>query len=563
MLINSSDNLLGFELVRLNAAPASKADAIAEACQLLVAAGCVAPDFVASMMKRETVANTYLGHGVAIPHGLGEDKGLIKRDGIAILQVPGGLEWNPEQEAKLVVAIAAKGDAHINILRRLTRLIQDDATLTRLFATRDAGEIIHAFTEDGPRVEVTLANDFNLAFTWVVDYPAGLHARPASAWVEAVRASGLSVRVRRGAEVAEARNLVALLQLGLKLGDEVVISAEGDDALAGLARMKAMITGLTAQEKFDAARAAAKAAAAPVRGWVPPGSPVAVAGLAASPGIAIARLHVLAGEAIEVPDRPVSLTEGGNALHEALTQTRQQLAALADDTARRLGAGDAAIFKAQAELLNDSDLITLTCQLMVEGHGVAYAWHEAVTRIAARLSALGNQVLAGRAADLRDVGQRVLGWLEPGIALGSLKGLPDEACILVAGDLSPSDTAGLDMNRVVGLAMILGGPTSHTAILARTLGLPALVAGGEALGAKAVSGMLAILDGGSGQLYLNPSDSDINSARAFAGQLAAKREAAAAERARPAVTTDHVRIEVAANVIRWPWRLPRAPRAWG
>ncbi|WP_298283459.1 phosphoenolpyruvate--protein phosphotransferase [Acidocella sp.] len=545
-----SDHLLGLELVRLHAAPASKAEAIAQACQLLVAAGCVAPDFAASMQRREAVANTFLGHGVAIPHGLGEDKGLIRKDGIAVLQVPGGLEWNPGQQARLVVAIAAKNDAHITILRRLTRLIQNESALEALFTTHDAGEIVHAFTADGPRPAAVAANDFNHAFTWVVDYPAGLHARPASAWVDAARAADLAVRVRHGLEAADARNLVALLQLGLKAGDEITVSAEGNDAEAGLARLKSVITGLSAQEKLDAERAAAKAQAVPARGFTPPGALPLIAGLAASPGLAIGPLHVLAGEALDVPDRPVSLTEGGNALHEALSQTRQQLAALADDTARRLGAQDAAIFKAQAELLNDSDLITLTCQLMVEGHGVAYAWHEAVTRMAARLGALGNQVLAARAADLRDAGQRVLSRLEPSIATGSLGDLPDQPCILVAADLSPSDTAGLDMARVLGLAMIQGGPTSHTAILARTLGLPALVAGGEALSAEAVSGTMAILDGASGRLYLNPTAADIEAARAFAAELAAKREAEAALRARPATTTDDVRIEVAANVNR-------------
>ncbi|WP_327500206.1 phosphoenolpyruvate-utilizing N-terminal domain-containing protein, partial [Xanthomonas perforans] len=80
----------------------------------------------------------------------------------------------------------------------------------------------------------------------------------------------------------------------------------------------------------------------------------------------------------EVADQPVGLGDGGALLHDALTRTRQQLAAIQDDTQRRLGASDAAIFKAQAELLNDTDLITRTCQLMVEGHGVAWSWHQAV-----------------------------------------------------------------------------------------------------------------------------------------------------------------------------------------
>ena len=114
----------------------------------------------------------------------------------------------------------------------------------------------------------TPVSDLAQSFDWVVDYPAGLHARPAAAWVDVVRATGLHVQVRHGDEAADARNLVALLQLGLRQGDTVTISAEGEDAAAGLARLRARIIGLTAQEVADAAKAAARAAA-PVRGWVP------------------------------------------------------------------------------------------------------------------------------------------------------------------------------------------------------------------------------------------------------------------------------------------------------
>jgi phosphocarrier protein FPr len=555
MSSNLPDALLGRELVRLNAAPANKEAAITEACQLLVAAGCVAPDFAASMLRREAVANTYLGHGVAIPHGLVEDKDMVRRDGIAILQVPGGIEWNPGQTAQLIVAIAARGDTHIAILRRLTRLIQDEARLAALCTTRDAGAIVHALTQDTPMVAAAPVADLDQKFDWVVDYPTGLHARPAAAWVDTVRATGLRVQVRHGNEAADARNLVALLQLGLRAGDTVTISAEGEDAAAGLARLRARITGLTAQEVADAAKAAARAAA-PVRGWAPPGQPHTITGIAASPGIAIGPLHVLAAAEVHIPDEPVSLTDGGNALHEALTATRQQMTALVDDTTRRLGASDAAIFKAQAELLNDSDLITLTCQLMVEGHGVAWSWNEAIERMAASLSALGNPVLAGRAADMRDVGRRVLTWLAPSVTFGSLQDLPEQPCILAAADLSPSDTAGLDMSRVTGLAMALGGPTSHTAILARTLGLPAIVAGGNAV-LEAKSGTMAILDGQTGRLYLDPSADDIASAKAWAAGLAAKQAQEAQKRGEPATTTDGHRVEIGANVNR-PDQVPLA-----
>ncbi|MFT2093294.1 phosphoenolpyruvate--protein phosphotransferase [Acidiphilium multivorum] len=549
MPVSTQNDLLRRDRVRLGASPASKAAAIEEAAQLLIASGCVEPGYAQSMLRREAVANTFLGHGVVIPHGMGEDRHMVRRDGIAVVQVPGGVEWGTGQMAWLIVAIAARGDAHIAILRRLTALMQDGEKLAALAVAEDVDEIAAALAGEAPRAAPAApAADLAHRFDFVVDYPAGLHARPATAWVEAVRQSGLRVQVRHGDEVADGRNLVALLQLGLRAGDRVVVSAEGDDAAAGLARLRARMDSLTAQEVADAAKVAARGTDA-TRGWTPPGPLAAIEGIGASPGIAIGRLHVVAGGAVEVADVPVSLAEGGARLEAALAATRQQLAVLVDDTARRLGAADAAIFRAQAELLNDSDLITLACQLMVEGHGPAWAWNQAIERMAASLSALGNPVLAGRAADLRDVGRRVLALLDPSAVPGSLRDLPAAPCIVVAEELSPSDTAGLDLTLVVGLATAQGGPTSHTAILARTLGLPALVAGGGALLAAA-SGQMAILDGAAGRLYLDPPEPAIASAIAWREAMRARQAEAAQQRGAPAVTRDGHRIEIAANVNR-------------
>ncbi|SFR76491.1 Phosphocarrier protein HPr /phosphoenolpyruvate--protein phosphotransferase /PTS system D-fructose-specific IIA component (F1P-forming), Frc family [Stenotrophomonas maltophilia] len=544
------------ELIRLGARARDKADAIAQAAQMLVAAGCVAPGYETSMGRREQLANTFLGHGVAIPHGLGEDRHLVRRDGIAVLQLPDGVEWNPGQVTRLVVGIAAQSDTHITLLRRLTRLIQNDATLQRLFTTTEAGEIVTALAGD----VTTLANDApaqDLAehFDWTIAYPNGLHARPATRWAEAARGFSARAQVRAGDQTADAKSLVALLQLGLRHGDPVSVSAEGADARALLAALRRVMEGLVAQEKADAERAAQRKAA-PVAGWNPPEAQAAIVGIGASPGLAIGRVHVLASRQTHVADHPAPLGEGGARLQDALGRTRQQLAALQDDTQRRLGASDAAIFGAQAALLDDTDLITRTCQLMVEGHGVAWSWLQAVEQIASGLAALGNPVLAGRAADLRDVGRRVLAQLDPSAAGGGLADLPAYPCILLAADLSPSDTANLDTSRVLGLATAQGGPTSHTAILSRTLGLPALVAGGTDL-LTIEAGVEAIIDGSSGRLYLSPSDTDLASARAWIAEQQQIREREAAQRAQPAQTTDGQRIDIGANV-NLPEQVPLA-----
>ena len=543
------------DLVRIDAHATDKTDAIRQVGQLLVAAGCVAAGYEESMVRREAVANTFLGSGVAIPHGMGEDKGLVRRDGVAILQLREGLEWNPGQIAHIVVGIAANSDSHIAILRRLTRLIQDEAALAALITADDPAAFEAALFHDKAAAAPAGAPvaDYAHTATWTVDYPTGLHARPATSWVEAARAAGVPLRVRHGDESADPRNLISLLQLGLRAGDDVVFSAEGADARAALDRFVGAVKRLTGREREDAARAAQKAQA-PVRGWKPvkspeQGGPEMIAGVAASPGLAIGQVHIHAAAQLHVPDNPGDLIRGGAQLDEALASTRARMKALIDDTTRRLGASEAAIFKAQSELLDDTDLITLTCQLMVEGHGAAWSWHQAVERIAGQLGALGNPVLAARAADLHDIGRRVLAEIDPALGTGSLADLPDTPCILVAADLSPSDTATLDVNKVVGIATALGGPTSHSAILSRTLGLPSVVAGGAGLLASA-AGATAIVDGDSGRVWLNPSAEDLASAQSWIDDLAATRAAQEAERSRPAITRDGHQMEVSANVNR-------------
>src|SRR4051794_4369548 len=106
--------------VRLGAQPRDKDSAIREVAALLVDAGYITPDYIQSMLGRELQANTYLGNGIAIPHGMLEHKDAIRQTGIAVLQVPQGVTWGPGEIAYLVVGIAARSDEHLNVLANLT-----------------------------------------------------------------------------------------------------------------------------------------------------------------------------------------------------------------------------------------------------------------------------------------------------------------------------------------------------------------------------------------------------------------------------------------------------------
>ncbi|GKS92861.1 phosphoenolpyruvate--protein phosphotransferase [Acidovorax sp. SUPP2825] len=546
--------------VRLGAAPHNREDAVRAAGALLAQAGHAQPAYTDSLLQREKVANTFLGQGLAIPHGMVEDKHLVRRTGLAVLQVPGGVRWGDDaKQARLVVAIAAASDEHIAVLRRLTRLMRDDALMDRLATTRDAGEIVRALTgeESAGAAEAAGLEDFPLGHELSLNYPNGLHARPAGQWAQAVKRFTARVHVRCGDTVADAKNLAALLSLGAGRGAQLRLSAQGPDAPAALAALRDTIVRLGEEESRQAELSAARQAQAQGLGrelgdWQPTARQT-FTGIAASPGLVIGTLVQAGAAALEVDDRFTSVAAEAAALDQALAAALAQLQQLADGARAAGKAEQAGIFTAHAGLLQDADLLLATSRSVVQGHGVAWAWRRAVGERVAAQRALADATLAARAADVQDVGERVLRHLlgrgdEP--EGGAAAAWPADA-ILLADDLSPSVTAQIDTAKVRGFCTARGGPTAHTAILARALGLPAVVAAGPGvLGADAAAGTPAILDGYRGRLYVGPSETALIEARERMQRLARRQEEEARTRQLPATTTDGHTVEIAANANR-------------
>ena len=136
--------VLTADLVRLGAEVHDKEDAIRQAGELLVQAGCVTPPYVAGMHARERTMSTYLGSGVAIPHGTFDEIGLVQRTGISVLQVPAGVEWENGERAYLVIGIAAKGDEHVEVLQRLAEIVEDAALVSALIEAEDPVQIVES-----------------------------------------------------------------------------------------------------------------------------------------------------------------------------------------------------------------------------------------------------------------------------------------------------------------------------------------------------------------------------------------------------------------------------------
>ncbi|WP_186251078.1 phosphoenolpyruvate--protein phosphotransferase [Burkholderia gladioli] len=555
-------SLLTAGQVRLAARAASRHDAIDQAGALLVEAGVIEPAYVASLHGREQVSNTYLGHGVAIPHGLQEDRHLIRRTGVAVLQLPEGVEWRDGERARLVVAIAAQSDQHIVLLQRLTRLIGDPARLAQLLATRDPLAIVNVLDGDAGAapaagsaaiVHATPA-DYAERVELVLDYPHGLHARPASAWVASAKRFQAALRVRHGDSAADPKNLVSLLQLGATANAELVLSAQGVDAAEALAALKRTIEALSAEEHARADAAKLRRQQAQPALWTPRDPATVIEGVGAGPGFVAGPVRLMRSRTLQIEDRADDPLDAATRLEAALASTARELEALARETGARLGEAEGAIFAAQRELLDDAALLDETARRVVDGHGLAWSWHRATEQQAAKLAALPDPLLAARAADLRDVARRVLGHLGDADVEGSADVSGDGAgqgapAILIAEDLTPSDTAQLDPAVTLGFCTVAGGPTSHTAILARTMGVPAAVACGAALLALR-DGEHVVLDGNAGRLYAGVSAADRERAAEAQRRFVEAQHRAAANRALPAATLDGHVLEIGANITR-------------
>lgn len=230
--------------VRVGAAAADRDAAIDLVGGMLVESGTVTSDYVSEMRARERIVSTYLGNGIALPHGTNEARTAVRRTGLAVVQFPRGVPWG-EERAYLVIGLAALAEEHIGVLSRLATILGDEALCQRLAVTADANEIYRTLSQ--PDGEPAAGHDppmrpDEIVRRLTITNPHGLHARPAAAVVERARRFGARVTLEANGRRADARSITGLLGLGAAIGDDVRLVAQGGDAALALDAISAILT---------------------------------------------------------------------------------------------------------------------------------------------------------------------------------------------------------------------------------------------------------------------------------------------------------------------------------
>ncbi|MFN8458515.1 MAG: phosphoenolpyruvate--protein phosphotransferase [Anaerolineae bacterium] len=395
----------------------------------------------------------------------------------------------------------------------------------------------------------------------IIQNPTGLHARPAAVFVNTAKQFQANIRVQHGPKKANAKSVISVLTLGVERGGQICISADGPDEDEALAVLKeAVENGLGDELPGGNGHPTGPAQPAPpptqkveaIPASQPP--PIQAAdpgpirrGIPAAAGIAI-------GPVFQFQPGPITITETATAstpaeentrLETALASAKTELQTLHQQVLKRIGPAEAAIFEAHLAILADPELSEAASAQINAGHSATQAWPQAVDTLAATLAQVRDELLAARAADVRDVGQRVLRHLTGQPSAGPE--LPAEPVILIANDLSPSDTVTLDPSRVLGFGTAIGGANGHTAILARAMGLPALVGAGVDI-LNVPNGTPAILDGEAGTLALHPEAETLAAAHQRQQAFRSRRTTELKAAAEPAITQDNHQVEVVANI---------------
>jgi phosphocarrier protein FPr len=539
----------------------------------LVAAGGMADGSLGTdaVLIAEAIAQADTGAGVVIMADLGS---AVLSAKMALSMIDEGLagrtllSGGPLVEGAFQAAIqAAAGDSVADVLwasRRAASMQKDEDD------EPEAGEAPAA----GPEPEMVAHGRPGRTIEIEVGNPNGLHGRPGAALIIAAaqfRSQILIENLTRQTQPTNARSHFNILASGVRQGHVIRITARGEDQDAAIEGIRVLAAGGFgegaafasaiseggAQRQADTAEpdaaepepASSRPAtmAEPDRVVVEPVPAMVgnwIAGRPGAAGIATGPVWVYAEARGAAATGATSESTGAAAedIRAAALKAADQLESLAERV-RGLGRpDDAEILAAQAASASDPTLLDEAIARARTGELPAAAIEGAAAQLSAVVAALDDELLAARAADIRDVGARIARILR-----GEEAALPDVPSVAVADDLPPSIAAEIPPGLLLGIALESGSVTAHAVILARGMGIPAIV-GARGLVAAAAGATSLAMDGAAGEIALDPDDGQLADFAARAASLDARRRAAASLRDRPAATADGRRVTLLANI---------------
>lgn len=662
---------LDIQHVRMNQHAVDKAQALQCLVNILVEDQLVTPEYLEGLNAREQQSATYLGQGIAIPHGTPQSRQYISQTGIRLAHFPEGVVWDDNNnKIYLAVVIAAKSDEHLQVLQILTkalindvsdrvkqatsaeqiiellqaqplslalhenlietqvqandiddlfwqatqRLKQQKAVETGFITALDPKHMIHlgegiwSITANqyvlNPAISIVkpenildyqgealntllciasndqldmpqfnrlmdilfdpehlakLTNENNsheiaqiIGAEIIPDWPSqqvtlanahGLHARPATQLVNVSKQFTGDIQVSADdGRFISAKSLTKLLSLGCKRGQVLTFIAEPNtDAVDGLtAIIQAVKSGLGEEvEPIDEQFNEQTTKEVEVLRFDDETSDQ-TSGIPASSGLAFGPAHVIKPRQFHYEKQSKNAKLEIEKLEQAIQRVQSNIK---DFIAESKIEAIKQIFTAHLAMLDDPDLIQGVQQKIKQNLSAPAAWHEHIETAAKEQESLKDHLLAERAADLRDIGERVLAVLcnVPDVIE------PTEPYILIMHDVGPSDVARLDKERVAGILTSVGGASAHSAIVARALGIPAIVGAGAGV-LNIENHTTVLINGDNGDFIINPEMSLIEHAIAERERQRLIRLEAEKHCLEPAITTDGHQVEIAANI---------------
>ena len=436
----------------------------------------------------------------AIERAWTDDGVLVLMDlGSAVLSAEMALDLMPEERRSKILLCEApivEGAVAAAVTAKLGAPLQRVAREARGGL---AGKIAHlgdAGTESPPEPSSAAADESSITLN--VNNPHGLHARPAARFVQTASSFDARVTVRdvtNGRGPADASSLNAVAMLGATQGHAIEVGASGPQASAALEAIAAL-----AARDFDD-RPEPPDRSPVVQASVLPEGPGVVRGYPASAGIGDRARPTVPNTRSRDPRRSRRRRgrEGRAGRRARFGRRRHRAPARAPGGAGGGRRGE--IFDAHLLFLRDGALLSPTRRAIVDdGVSAARAWHDVIERTAKDWDGLEDAYLRARAADLRSVGRQVLARL---LDVSVPHPVLESPGVVIANDLSPADTVGLDPAVVLGIATAAGGPTSHAAVLARASGIPAVVGAGDPL-LQLGEGTPIVVDGTTGVIHVDP-----------------------------------------------------------